>query len=145
MRAINRLVVKYRSMEPQLSVLQVSLPSAPKVPQLISNLEFLIVNSGMKLNTIRVTDPTVLEQAYLGPSVKTNPEKTNDLSAPQLVELEVEIGVEGEYVAFRNFLEALERNLRLFEVKSVTASRAGGKDSNTGAVFSMVIGTSYQK
>ena len=143
--AINRLVTNYQSKESQLSVLEASLPGAPKVPQLISNLEFLIINSDMKLTTFRVTDPTVVEQAYLNSTAQSSPEQTDDISAPKLVELKVEIGMEGEYTAFRGFLESLERNLRLFEVKSIAATPASGAGSGSGAVFSLVIGTSYQK
>lgn len=142
--SFSRLIANYESKASELEVLGTSLPNAPKVPQLITNLEDLAVRSGMRVQSIRITDPTKMEESYKTPSASGS-DVEQGIPNPVLVELKIEMNLEGDYGSLRGFLEALERNQRLLEVRSIAASPLSGTDQSSGAVFGLVLGTSYQK
>lgn len=140
--AINRLVANYRLRSSELAILEASLPNAPKVPEFIANLEFLVGQSGLQMGSLKITDPTLVEANYNSDPAQTS-ETPDSVGSPKLVELEIELALEGEHNALRRFLVALELNLRLLEVKSIIATPTSGGESDTRAAFGLVLGTSY--
>lgn len=140
----SRLIANYDSKKTELAVLDTSLPNAPKVPQLLFNMESLVVQSGLKMGSIKITDPTVAEESYKSAPAKA-PSPDKGIPHPALVELKIDLNLEGDYGALRGFLEALERNQRLLEVRSLTASPASGTGQSAGATFGLTLSTVYQK
>ncbi|MBI4054094.1 MAG: type 4a pilus biogenesis protein PilO [Candidatus Doudnabacteria bacterium] len=140
---IEKLVRNFKSKAEQLAIVEQTLPSAPEVPQLLASLEQLALQSGMSVMGILVTDPT-LADARFRPKQATSDNQLGAIPKPELVELKIDLSLSGDYGNFANLLDALERNQRLFEVSSITAEPNSGAQES-GAVFTLVIKTSYQK
>jgi Tfp pilus assembly protein PilO len=142
--SVDRLLANYEARKSALAVLDASLPNAPQVPQLLAHLEALVSKSGLKMNSIKITDPTAVEESYGVTKNKTASAEQN-IPHPKLVELKIELSVEGDYSLLRGFLEALERSQRLLELKLLSASPLNNADTMTAATFSLVLSTYYQK
>lgn len=141
--ARKRLVLNYQARKSELAVLEETLPNAPKVPQLLSNVESLVIASGMRLNNISVTDPTLIDTAAVPVAVAVVAE--GSIARPQLVQLKIELSVEGDVGNFRNLLRLIENNIRLFDVNSLSIASNNEQGPPGQSVYNLVLGTHYQK
>lgn len=104
---------KYKQLEADgyIKKIDFALPEEEDLPSLIVNLEALASQNGM-----------ILEEADFGSQVSSMP-KIGTATAPQPYNIfQMRLSLAGSYLAFKNFLKALEENLRLMDVKSVSLS-----------------------
>lgn len=100
---INSLTKEYADRSADITRFASMVPAVKSAPELVSSIEALATQNGLQLKTISLS-------GNINPD--TNPYQ------------EQSIGLElsGGYLAFKSFLMALERNIRLIDVSSIDAS-----------------------
>jgi len=112
---MNELINVYRERETEIEKVWQILPEEKDVPGLISQFEFLAVQSGLILDSV---DFSEVEE------IAKSPEETEEVELPYKT-LSVTIKVTGSYDTFKNFLFSLENNLRLIDVSSINFATKG--------------------
>lgn len=103
------------------------IPEDQSIPELLVNLEALASENGLTFSGVNFTpkNPKM-------PGVKT---------------LTIAVKVKGSYPAFKNYLSAMEKSLRIFDVMSISFSGISRGTSNINVNnldFNLIINTYYQ-
>jgi len=124
---LERLISQYNERMSDLAPFNNAIPVGRNMPELLINLEALASENGL---------------IFLGVNFK--PE---DLKAPNIKTLIMEVKVKGSYPALQNYLKAVEKSLRLFDVTSVSFSGVApgqGNANPNNLEFNLSINTYYQ-
>lgn len=112
------------------------LPTAPEIPNLLVQLEALASENGMMFEDVTFTESELKNATKKGSKEKESEKKGG------LKELTVDIKLSGRYEAFRNYLKALEQNIRIIDIVSIdfSSSKENTKEpSENFGVFSYSI------
>jgi|SRR3989338_4627307 len=124
---LERLIGQYNERASDLISFSKAIPSGQNVPELLVNLEALASENGLIFSSVNF--------------------KPKDLKAPGIKILMMEIKVKGSYPAFKNYLGAMEKSLRLFDVVSVSFNGAAPGQINinpNSLEFNLLVNTYYQ-
>jgi len=113
------------------SLLETALPGGKDVPQSVFQVQSLSYASGLKLRSFSV------ELA----NVASGGEKAGASLIKKVEKIEMDVKLSGKYESFKNFLKALETNVKLTDVKSIDISTATGGD----LVFGLKLNAYYQE
>ena len=123
---LERLISQYNERSTDIASLDKAVPSGQNVPELLINFEAIASENGL-----------IFEGVNFRPK---------DLKAKGIKTLVAEIKVKGSYPNFQNYLKALEKSLRIFDVTSVSFSgvgpgQIGARTDNLE--FNLIINTYY--
>lgn len=99
---LERLISQYNERNSDIASLGKAIPSDKNIPELLVNLEAIASENGLVFGNVNF--------------------KTKDFNAKGVKILITEIRVKGSYPAFLNYLKALEKSLRIFDVINVSFS-----------------------
>lgn len=113
---VNQLKEIYESHKDELKKVYYVLPFEKDIPNLIVQFEALASENGLILEEI--------EFAQIKTEAKSSKkgEGTEEKKEKDYKELGVSLGLNGTYESFKGFLEALELNVRLMDIKSIKFS-----------------------
>lgn len=139
---VNQLKQVYESRKDELDRVSYVLPTGRDIPNLIVQLEALASENGLILEQLNFIEPkksTLITEAEDG-----NP-ATELETAKGYKTLGISLSVSGSYQAFGSFLQALELNIHLMDIKSIDFSVVQ-TEAPESAVFTFVISleTYYQ-
>lgn len=121
LNAVNQVLDSQKS---NVERLEQAVPSAEFKPEMISIMENLASQNG--LNLVRV----IVESAPEDTSARTpNSRQTVAATKEMIKTLTVGVSASGNYGAFKSWLEAVERSLRLLDVTKITFAVAPKKTS----------------
>ncbi len=100
---INDMAKEYATRATDITRFTSIIPAKKSAPELVSSIQALATQNGLQLTTITL-------------SGNSNPEANTYQRQP------VDLGLSGSYLAFKSFLMALERNIRLIDIVSIDAS-----------------------
>lgn len=125
LNSANRVLESQRA---NVGRLEEAIPALESKPELISILENLASQSGLNPISINVTSPQG------GPGVKSvkKSASSNQLISGALTTLRADLIFVGTYGAFRTWLEAAEKNLRLLDVITISFNVGGGGNTSGG-------------
>lgn len=123
---LQRLVSQYNERGKDIASLNKAIPSGQNIPELLVNLEAIASESGLIFESVNF--------------------KPKDLKAKGIKTLVAEIKVKGSYPNFLNYIKALEKSLRIFDVTGV--SFAGVSPGQIGAKtdaleFNLIVNTYF--
>ncbi|MCX6813264.1 MAG: type 4a pilus biogenesis protein PilO [Candidatus Azambacteria bacterium] len=124
---LERLISQYNERANDLTSFSKAIPVGQNIPELLISLEALASENGLIFSGVNF--------------------KPKDLKAPSVKTLIMEIKVKGSFPAFQNYLKAMEKNLRLFDVTSIsfngiTPGQTGANPNNLD--FNLLVNTYYQ-
>lgn len=140
--AVHLLTADYQAKKNRLGPIDEALPPAPRIPELLANLDALAKQSGLLIASLQVT-PLALSTK---PGETEGPQSKRAkllLSGEQLGVLEVNIGLKGKYPNVKAYLANLEQNLRLMDADTLSFGLVEG-DSGLQE-YLLKIQTYYQK
>ena len=139
LQGVRDLISDLKSKKEQLASLDEALPDAPRVPELLANVESLSLSSGLLMSNLQLTIP----QRSSGDS-KATP-LVQGISGPldNLGIVQVDLILKGKYVNLKTFLTNLEQNLRLMDILSLTFTPI--QEENDAQDFALKIQTYYDK
>lgn len=108
---VNQLKQVYESRKSEIENVYYSLPSAEDIPGLIVQFEALVSENGLILE----------ELDFFEKKVKKT-EEVETKTPESFKTLEVTLSATGRYQSFKSFLEALELNIRLMDIKIIQFS-----------------------
>lgn len=123
---LERLISQYNERNSDVASLSKAVPSDQNIPELLVNFEAIASENGLIFRGVNF--------------------KPKDLKAPGVKTLIAEIRVKGSYPDFLNYLKAVEKSLRIFDVMSVSFS--GISPGQVGAIvdnieFNLIVNTYY--
>lgn len=124
---LNRLVNQYNERLAEVESFSKVIPEGQDIPELLVGLEDVASVSGLTFSSVSF--------------------KTKDLKAPGFKTLVMEFKVKGSYPNFKNYLENLEKSLRIFDVVSVSFTGVGPGQSSiniNNLEFNLLVNTYYQ-
>lgn len=124
---LERLVNQYNERSTDIELFSKSIPEGQHIPELLVGLEDLASGSGLAFTSVNF--------------------KTKDLKVSGFKTLEMEIKVKGSYPNFKNYLQNLEKSLRIFDVISISFSgiSLGQINANLNNLeFNLLVNTYYQ-
>ena len=127
--ALRELIGQYEKITPaQQQAIDAFLPGGPKVDTLFSQLEAMAKQNGLLLSSIELNDATAdaektQKRSRLEVTEKA-PAGTADERGLQELNITITLGGVG-YPSLKNFLNALEHNIRLIDVASVAYDPVG--------------------
>ena len=133
---VDALLANYNSAESNLNRLSDALPETPEKPQILSTVESLAIANGLVLSSV-----TLEQSANSAPQAVIDPTVNQPTTAPTQQEVRLSLSLAGTHDSVRSFLDALEKNLRLFDVQILTISEA---DVAGQVDFQVSIETYYQ-
>jgi Tfp pilus assembly protein PilO len=132
----------------QLEQLFSFLPSEPDYASLFVQAEFLAENNNMELQTIDVTrtlERPLAERRDPSPAQAQSPTEQSLEVLPanvRSVQVSLRLGA-GSYEDFKQYLEALERNIRLYDVQTLSFDSIDPETGDIGG-FTITAKTYYQ-
>jgi len=124
---LGKLVNQYNARSGELASFEKAIPAGENIPELLVMLEALASENGMIFS-----------------GVEFKPQSATVVGAKVLA---MEISLKGSYTAFQQYLNALEKSLRLFDVSKVSFKgiAPGATQANPNATeFSISVNTYYQ-
>ncbi|MDP4001751.1 MAG: type 4a pilus biogenesis protein PilO [bacterium] len=100
---IKALSLEYSNKATDITRFASMVPEKKGVPELLSSIQALATQNGLQLTTIALSE-------------NSNP------GAADYQTQSIDLGLNGGYLAFKSFLMALERNIRLIDIISISAS-----------------------
>ena len=132
---LDELQQKYQTYQEQEDRILTAIPNGEDVPGLLVQLEALASQNGLVLNSLNFIYPNTqsgARAAAAADSTGGNAEAAvasgaSGSSLPTGVSLlSVVLNLNGNYAALKNFLTAIENNLRLTDVYAISFEEAGG-------------------
>jgi len=124
---LERLIGQYNERASDLTSFSKAIPVGQNIPELLINLEALASENGLIFSGVNF--------------------KPEDLKAPGIKTLIMEIKVKGSYPAFQNYLKGMEKSLRLFDVTSISFNGIAPGQVNVNLnnlEFNLSVNTYYQ-
>ena len=124
---LERLVNQYNERLIDIETFSKVVPEGENIPELLVGLEDLASISGL---------------AFISVNFKTEDFKTSEFKT-----LIMEIKVKGSYLAFKNYLQSMEKSLRIFDVTLVSFTGVGPGQINVNLNnldFNLLVKTYYQ-
>ena len=124
---LERLIGQYNERASDLASFSKAIPVGQNIPELLINLEALASENGLIFSGVNF--------------------KPEDLKAPGIKTLIMEIKVKGSYPAFQNYLKGMEKSLRLFDVTSISFNGIAPGQANVNLnnlEFNLSVNTYYQ-
>lgn len=109
---LEKIKETFEDLEEELNKVTYALPSEPETAELLIQLEALANENGLLLKAISFQE--VSEE--ISEEVTDKPAKVSDEIPKSVL---VNLQLTGTYEAFKNFLEALEKSLRIMDVLSI--------------------------
>src|SRR3989338_91075 len=144
--SVNGLISELKNNLDELEPMDEALPTAPRIPELLANFDYLARQSGLSITNLQISQGPSLEPT--GP--EGFPVQIDDQEIVELLSTTENLGLmvvggsfRGRYVNLQTFLLNLEQNLRLQDVQNLTL---GQVDQESGLQdFHLKIQVYYQK
>lgn len=139
---VKQLAADYETKKNRLGPIDEALPDAPRIPELLANIDALAKQSGLLVSSLQITPVSI--NVKPGETQGALPERTRLLlSAENLGVLEIDLGLKGKYPNVKAFLANLEQNLRLMDTDNINF---GLVEIESGLQeYNLQIQTYYQK
>ncbi|KKW23087.1 MAG: hypothetical protein A3K06_03200 [Candidatus Doudnabacteria bacterium RIFCSPHIGHO2_01_52_17] len=129
LQSIQSLVNEFDKKRDTLSALDLALPTAAKIPELLANFDVLAAQSGLELNSVNFSLLPDLDTPVEGlPESEFLYAEAFREQAKNLRILQAAVLVKGLYPGFKTFLAVLEQNLRLMDVEGISITSPGSAE-----------------
>lgn len=134
---VEKLGEDYKANEENFKKVNYILPSGQDIPNLIVQLEALAFEGGMILESF---DLSITEEKAVSRAAEVRTQE--EVQVRDYQTLSIDLKLTGSYTGFEKFLKALEENIRLMDIESITLS----PQSEVSSVFNfnIIVKTYYQ-
>jgi len=141
-KTIEKLIDKYKNSEGVLKKLDDILPGDSDVPNLIVQIEAIAKESGMSMSDvgIAVSDQTEASKAE---AVRSGGSANQEKVSVDYQAVAIDLRMSGDYAALKRFLQAVEENMRLMDIESITFSTKSREGAGSTFEFEVVLNTYY--
>lgn len=129
---VKTLLEQYQGLSQPQQALLLSLPNKEEYPALINQMKGLVGDAGgLLLESIRFRKLPVQKSADV-----------SEIKLPLLGTLQVSLSVKGPYQVFKNFMQLIERNVRVMDFVSIGINPV--KEGDENYAYTAVVNTYYQ-
>jgi Tfp pilus assembly protein PilO len=144
---LEKLIKNYEDNKKDAEKVNYALPLGKEIPNLIVQFEALGAEGGMTIEQIgfssvegQATSKAKVVRTETGEGIN---QQTGD-SAKNYKTIAVNLKMSGDYYAFKNFLVAVEKNIRLMNIETINFTSLSGQDSQLFN-FEVTLKTYYQQ
>ena len=128
---VEQLKSVYEDKQTDIKKVYYALPRTEEVPEIIVQLEALTSENGLILEAIDIQE------------IEKQGSKQEDKTGVNV--LRISLALSGSYSSFKNFLEALEYNIRIMDIQRIEFSfKKGGEETNSFLEFNVDLEVYYQ-
>ena len=131
---VGQLKEIYESREEEINKVYYVLPSSTDIPNLIVQFEALASENGLILGNLSFSQVKTAKKTgkvtWGEGAEETVADEIEALGTYQ--SLEISLSLTGSYQSFKSFLKAMEYNIRLMDIKSISFSSAAKKGEEAG-------------
>jgi Tfp pilus assembly protein PilO len=128
---VQKLLGEYQSVAGLKQNISLVLPNKEDYPTLFNQIDGLSRSSGMQLEGVNVSvQPSTASAGAAGANV------------PRVGIIQLNLSLSGPYQAFKSFIQALETNMRIMDVVSISVNPGTGAAQNYS--YSIVVNAYYQ-
>jgi Tfp pilus assembly protein PilO len=120
---LSSLSKRYKSVEENLAVLNTALPDKKDSSKLLSDLDTLAQESGLKLTLLASSTAANGKK----PTAADDPSLLQTTKGKNSIELPLDIKAEGSFINFESFIKKIENYQRLVNINSVEISQPAEK------------------
>ncbi len=131
---VNQLKAIYDSRKDELNKISFLLPSGQDIPGIIVQLETLSSENGLIMENLAFSEPEKSKAAATAEGLSAQQSSYKTLSAT--------LSLSGNYQSLKSFLEALELNIRMMDIKSIGFSLE--KEDSSIFTFDIKLDVYYQ-
>ncbi len=121
---------KYEALEAQVKKIEAALPKGQDIPALMIQLEALTSQNGLILNSVDFISPVEAKKKKAA-ETETGQESTASAVPAGVKSIDMELNLSGNYNSLKNFLKAVESNLRIMDISAINFGSAGSGETNT--------------
>lgn len=135
---IDSLIKEIEKSKKQIAEMELLVPPSKKIPEIITQLESLSKDAGVKLKGITFENPqdqSKGEKQQAGTS-QSSPQDKN-INNNDYVEILMQLNLEGPYSNIISFLNSMENFKRLYNVRNITLNK---KQGDTGENLELQLG-----
>lgn len=120
MQDLQELAAEVKRKDKDLTKLDEALPDAPRIPELLANLDYLTKQSGVVLEGLQLTTPDAATAPKEPPSggPKEGGEEVKP-AGPKTAKIEIDMEITGNYATLKTFILNVEQNLRLLDIDAL--------------------------
>jgi len=135
---VDQLKEVYNNRKNAISKVSFVLPDSKAIPGLIVQIESLTSENGLILEGINFTEKKVKK------ATRANQEDSGVQPNYNHKTLNVSLRLNGGYLQFKGFLEALELNVRIMDLKKITISSEEDEEGNLIFTYNLDLEVYYQ-
>jgi Tfp pilus assembly protein PilO len=129
---LERLVSQYNERSADVTSFNKAVPAGQNIPEILINLEAMASENGL---------------VFSGVNFKQKDFKPGGIKTGDIKTLMLDMGLKGSYLAFQNYLKAMEKSLRIFDVTGISFTgvapgQLGARTDNLE--FNLKINTYFQ-
>ena len=141
---IKNLIDEAEKKQADLGILDDVIPTAPDIPELLANLEFLAGQSGLLVKGIDIQPAPTLASLPEGTEVSQVKRQEQLRSfTEKLGIMEINVTLIGAYPQIKAFILNIEQNLRLMDIQTLGFTNSGNDDGTQE--FTVQMHTYYQR
>lgn len=129
---VKELLSQTQTLESAKKAVSLVLPNREEYPTLINQLSSLARTDGLTLESINLSKST------FGRTISQSADKT-----PVVSVLQASLSVKGPYQSLKNFIQKLETNIRVMDLKKITVI-PGAEGSGDNFSYNLVVNVYYQ-
>lgn len=138
---IEALTEKFQQSQDKVEKINLIVPQDPNIPEAIIQLESLAARSGMILGSIDLGAQKSGQLQRRGEDISDEETSEDGLRYKTLL---MKQKVIGSYSSFKNYLKAVEENMRLIDVVSVIFSSPGSEDGRSVFEYTLSLNAYWQ-
>ena len=115
---ISKLSEAYKENKDNIDKMEMILPAKEDVPNLLVQVESLVFEQGLILNKLELSAPTQESGGKAITPEEIMAQKNSTTKGYKV--LNINLGFTGDYSALKNFLKAVEENIRLIDVEVIS-------------------------
>lgn len=128
LRQLESFLDQYKTLGKEVEVANSALPTGPQPALLLAEIEELANLSGLAISTVNF--------------IESPESETFKLPTNSIVSVEVQVSVSGSYFSFRDFLNRLEKHIRIIDPQLISI---GTEEKNLNYEYEVKFKTYYQK
>lgn len=142
---VQNLISQLKDKREDLKPLDEAIPNAPRLPELLANLDYLTQQSGLVIKNLDISLPSAEELVARGQRESASRLEEILGRTKGLQVMRIDMVMAGEYGNLQTFLANLEQNLRLMDVQKLGLESNDDESESSEQEYSLQIVTYYQK
>jgi Tfp pilus assembly protein PilO len=118
--SVQDLIAALNRNRDKLEIADTAIPNAPRIPELLSDFDYLTKQSGLFITSLYIAPSTDLPSLRGGASVPQMEDRDRMLATTRDIGvIDIDLTLQGQYLNIKTFLANVEQSMRLMDVREI--------------------------